>query len=62
MSSLDKAMKELKFDKRLTELNLRNGTLTKEELKKHIDELPDLGNKVDLVSLTDNDDIPSDTH
>lgn len=51
--SLDKAMKSLKFDKRLTEWNLSNGQLTKEELKKHLDSLPDLKDKVDLVNIGD---------
>lgn len=39
--SLAKAMKNLKLDSRLTEQNLRSGQITKEELKKHLESLPD---------------------
>ena len=49
--SLDKSLKNLKFDKRLTEYNLNKGLLTQDELKKHLDTLQDLGSKIDLVSL-----------
>lgn len=49
--SLDKSLKNLKFDKRLTEYNLNKGLLTQDELKKHLDTLHDVGSKIDLVSL-----------
>ncbi len=49
--SLDKALKNLKFDKRLTEYNLNKNLLTKEELDKHLQSLDDVGHKVDLVNL-----------
>ncbi len=49
--SLDKSLKNLKFDKRLTEYNLNKGLLTQDELKKHLDALQDVGSKIDLVSL-----------
>lgn len=49
--SLDKSLKNLKFDKRLTEYNLNKGLLTQDELKKHLDSLQDVGSKIDLVSL-----------
>lgn len=51
--SLDKAMKNLKFDKRLTEINLGNGQMSKDELKKHLEALPDLKDKVEMVNLSD---------
>ena len=51
--SLYKAMKDLKFDKRLTEWNLSNGQLTKEELKKHLDALPDMKDKTEAIDLED---------
>lgn len=51
--SLDKAVKNLKWDKRLVEWNLRNGQLTPEELKKHLEALPDMKDKIDIVSLAD---------
>ncbi len=52
--SLDKALKNLKFDKRLTEYNLNKGLLQKEELEKHLQSLEDVGHKVDLVRLGNN--------
>lgn len=52
--SLDKALKNLKFDKRLTEYNLNKGLLNKEELQKHLQSLEDVGHKVDLVRLGSN--------
>lgn len=59
--SLDKSLKNLKFDKRLTEYNLNKGLLTQEELKKHLESLQDVGSKIDLVSLkkdsSDNSDL-----
>jgi tripartite-type tricarboxylate transporter receptor subunit TctC len=55
MSSLDKAMKNLKFDKRMTEINLNNSQLTKEELKKYLEQLPDLAQNVDLLNMMDSD-------
>ena len=52
--SLFKSIKNLKFDKRLTEYNLNKGLLTKEELQKHLETLDDVGHKVDLVRLGSN--------
>ena len=49
--SLHKSLKNLKFDKRLTEYNLNKGLLNKEELKKHLDSLPDVGSKIDLINF-----------
>lgn len=59
--SLDKAMKMLKFDKRMTEWAVNNGQMTKEELKKHLDSLPDLKDNVELVSIAD-DHSRGETH
>lgn len=61
--SLAKALQNLKFDKRLTEYNLNKGQLTKEELNQHLESLPDVGGKIDLVNLVRDDrDRDSDTH
>lgn len=49
--SLAKANKNAKFDSRLTEQKLAKGELTKEELKQHLDQLPDLKDKVEYVNL-----------
>lgn len=58
--SLDKAIREFKFDKRLIELRLKNGEVTQEEYKKFIESLPDLSThceKIDIESQTDDSDI-----
>jgi hypothetical protein len=44
--SLDKAMKNLKFDKRLIEWHVNNGQLSQEELKAHLASLPDVGHNI----------------
>lgn len=49
--ALDKAMKNLKFDVRLTEFNLNNGLLSKEELQQHLAKLPDCGAQSESVNL-----------
>jgi hypothetical protein len=49
--SLEKAMKNLKFDSRLTEYNLNSGILEKTELKEHLDRLPDLSNSAEPIDL-----------
>jgi hypothetical protein len=49
--SLDKAMKNLKFDSRLTEYNLNAGILEKAELKAHLDKLPDLAANAESIDI-----------
>lgn len=51
MSTLNKALEDLKFDKRLTELNLRLGRITKEEVEKQINSLEDLESQVEKLDL-----------
>ena len=41
MSYLQNQMNELKFDKRLLEINLKSGTVTQEEYQRHISALAD---------------------
>lgn len=62
--SLDKAMKNLKYDTRLTEWNLRNNELSQDEYKKFLDQLPDVSSNVSLVSMSDLDDevTPEEGH
>lgn len=60
--SLDKAMKNLKYDKRLTEWNITNNQMTKEEWQKHLASLPDLANEVAPVALEDDGDDDLATH
>ncbi|MFN3696990.1 MAG: hypothetical protein ACK4VO_06060 [Pseudobdellovibrio sp.] len=54
--SLNKALEDLKFDKRLTELNLRLGRITQEEVQKHVQSLEDLQHNVEKLELDKADD------
>lgn len=49
--SLNKALEDLKFDKRLTELNLRLGRITQEEVDKKMSALEDLESMVEKLDL-----------
>ena len=49
--SLDKALKNLKFDSRMTEFNLNNNVISKEELKAHLEKLPDSGANSEQIDL-----------
>jgi hypothetical protein len=49
--SLDKALKNLKFDVRMTEFNVNNGVITKDELKAHLSQLPDSGGNSEKLSI-----------
>lgn len=59
--SLDKAMKNLKFDKRLTEWYINNGQLTKEEVEAYLKTLPDMAHNIDL-SDSESDEDTQDQH
>lgn len=59
--SLDKSMKSLKFDRRMMEMNVAKGELTKEEIKKHLESLPDLAAKIEVINLGD-DKSRQDSH
>lgn len=60
--SLDKAIKNLKYDKRMVEWNLNNGLLTKEELEKHTQQLPDLKEQVNLLDLEADTEDTNEPH
>jgi len=51
----------VKFDNRLTDYNLTQGNLTKEELQQHLASLPDLADQASSVDLKDNE-VPDETH
>lgn len=57
--ALDKAIVNLKWDKRMIEKNLQNGTLSKEEYEKMLKELPDMAENIDLINIDreDNDEV-----
>ncbi|PIS12062.1 MAG: hypothetical protein COT73_00545 [Bdellovibrio sp. CG10_big_fil_rev_8_21_14_0_10_47_8] len=60
--SLDKALKNMKFDVRVTEFNLNHGLGSKEELKKHLDALPDLTAQSEKLILEDEKPEPNQQH
>lgn len=49
--SLAQANKNLKFDKRMTERNVNVGEMSKEELQKHLESLPDLSHNVEKFTI-----------
>jgi hypothetical protein len=49
--SLNKAIENLKFDKRLVELNLKLGRVTQQELDQKSKELPDLEAQSEKLNL-----------
>jgi len=51
LKSLATEIERLKFDKRLVEIQVARKRMTKEELKKHIDSLPDLSDNVAKMDL-----------
>ncbi len=53
--SLKKALENLKFDKRLVELNLKLGHVTKAELAQNTKSLPDLENQCAKLDLEKED-------
>lgn len=52
--SLDKALKNLKFDVRMTEFNLNNGVVSKEEFNSHLSQLPDSGANSEKLNIEEN--------
>lgn len=53
--SLNKAVQNLKFDKRLTELNLKLGRLTQEEFNEHEKALENLEDQCEKLDLDQED-------
>ena len=49
--SLAEANKNLKWDTRMTEAKINNGELKKEELQKHLTDLPDLAHNVEKFTI-----------
>jgi len=54
--SLDKAMLNLKYDSRLVEYNVRTGQLSKEDLAKHLANLPDSSANCEKLNIEENSD------
>lgn len=56
--SLNKAIESLKFDKRLIELNLKLGRVTREEAEKYIESLPDLQAQCEKLDIEKDEPPP----
>ncbi len=53
--SLNKALENLKFDKRLVDLNIKQGRVTKEEVAKNDTSLPDLESQCEKLDIEKED-------
>lgn len=53
--SLNKALENLKFDKRLVDLNIKSGLVTKEEITKNDASLPDLESQCEKLDIEKED-------
>lgn len=60
--SLADANKNLKWDTRLTERNLNVGELKKDELKKHLEQLPDLASNVEIFTMDGKSSAADESH
>lgn len=58
--SLAQANKNLKYDKRMMERSVANGEMTKEEMQKYLESLPDLSHNVEQFAV-DNKDTDLDS-
>lgn len=54
--ALEDALKNLKYDVRMLEINLNNGSLTQEEIREHLKTLSDCATNCEPVSLEDRKD------
>ena len=51
--SLDKSLKNLKYDVRMQEFNLNNGVINETELKSHLTQLPDNADQAVKLEIED---------
>jgi hypothetical protein len=58
--SLAQANKNLKFDSRMIERNVTVGEMSKEELKKHLESLPDLAHNVETFTIDGKNSAPDE--
>lgn len=59
--SLSKEIEKLKYDKRLTDWHVSRGKMSKEELKKYLESLPDLATNVETFALGKDDSSDNDS-
>lgn len=55
MSSLNKALEDLKFDKRLVDLNIKMGRVTQEQIDQNTKGLQDLENQCEKLDIEKED-------
>ena len=60
MTSLSKALENLKYDKRMVNWNQTQGLLTQAEYETYIQKLEDLSHKAQNITLDDDDDDGED--
>lgn len=60
--SLAKANKDLKFDNRLIDRHISVGEMSKEELQKHLDSLPDLAHNVETFTIDGKSSSADEAH
>lgn len=60
--SLADANKNLKWDTRMTESNLNVGELKVDELKKHLEQLPDLASNVETFTIDGKSTSADESH
>ena len=53
MAYLQEQMEILKFDKRLLEINLKNGSITNEQYKQFLSQLEDVESRSEKINLDD---------
>ncbi len=49
--SLYKAMQNLKYDTRMTEMNITKGEISKTEWQQYLDKLPDMAHNIEVISM-----------
>lgn len=62
MGYLQDQMKKLKYDARMVNHNIKRGVVSQEEIKKHLDQLPDLTNQALQVDIDDKQKAPASQH
>ena len=60
--TLDKATKNMLFDIRLMERNLKNGSITQKEYQEFLKTLPDCSANIDIVNLGPSLDSKANQH
>jgi hypothetical protein len=61
MSYLQKQMDLLRFDKRLLEINMKNGSLTQDQYNQYLSQLSDLENNAEKIELVEESDSSNES-